>query len=336
MRMVTGKPIAVIGAGAWGTALADMLARNKHDVRLWVHEPEVAADIRASHRNTRFLPSVDLAPALEATTTTREAVTGAEMVLYAAPSHALRAVARMSAPDVAADATLMVATKGIEQGTLALMTDVVAAEVRDRPVVALSGPSFALEVAQRQPTAVVAASTDPAAAQRVQVVCSSNVFRVYTHDDVMGVELGGALKNVMAIAVGVADGLGLGYNTRAALITRGLAEIARLGTALGAQAVTFAGLAGVGDLVLTCTGPLSRNRALGVSIGGGKTLSEALAHRDTVAEGVPTSQSAHALALACGVEMPIVAAVHGILFDGHTARDAMQRLLARELKGELG
>ena len=328
--------IAVIGAGAWGTALADLLARGKHDVWLWAHEDGVARDIRIRHENVRFLGGVPLAPALRATTDPREAVAEAELVLYATPSHVLREVARAGAADVARGATLTVATKGIEKGTYALMTDVVAAEVRDRPVVALSGPSFALEVALGQPTAVVVASSDADAAQRVQRACSSPVFRVYTHDDVTGVELGGALKNVMAIAVGIADGLGLGYNTRAALITRGLAETARLGTALGAQLATFAGLAGVGDLVLTCTGPLSRNRALGVLIGRGMTLAGALAERETVAEGVPTAESAHALAQSRGIEMPIVAAVYGILFAGDTARDAMQRLLSRELKGEQG
>jgi glycerol-3-phosphate dehydrogenase (NAD(P)+) len=328
--------VAVIGAGAWGTALADLLARGRHEVRLWAHEPDVAHDICVRHENPRFLAGVSLASSLEATTSVRDAVAGAELVLYATPSHALRGVARATAGDVARDATLAVATKGIEQESYALMTDVVASELPGRAVVALSGPSFALEVAQGQPTAVVVASGDTAAAERVQRALSTPVFRVYTHDDVTGVELGGALKNVTAIAVGIADGLGLGFNTRAAIVTRGLAEIARLGIALGAQAATFAGLAGVGDLVLTCTGPLSRNRALGVLIGRGKSLSEAASDRETVAEGVTTARSAHALARSRGIDMPIVAAVHGILFDGSTARDAMQRLLARELKGEQG
>src|SRR6185436_10217843 len=202
----------------------------------------------------------------------------------------------------------------------ALMTDVVAAAVPGHPIVALSGPSFAIEVVQGQPTAIVAASLDADAAKRVQRACSSAVFRVYTHDDVTGVELGGALKNVMAIAVGVADGLGLGHNTRAALITRGLAEMGRLGTALGAHASTLAGLAGLGDLVLTCTGPLSRNRTLGVMIGKGSTLAQALEGRESVAEGVPTARAAHSLARARGIDMPIVAAVHGILLDGLPAR----------------
>jgi glycerol-3-phosphate dehydrogenase (NAD(P)+) len=324
----------VIGAGAWGTALADLLARAGHDVTLWAHEGAVSDGINSTRANERFLQGVVLDPRLRATSDMLRATDGAELVLFATPSHVLRAIARQSLAGIDRAATVAVATKGIEHGTFALMTDVVADEIPGRAVVALSGPSFAAEVAQGQPTAIVAASTDAAAATRVQIACSSPVFRVYTHDDVTGVELGGALKNVMAIAVGIADGLGLGYNTRAALITRGLAEIARLGTALGAQAATFAGLAGVGDLVLTCTGPLSRNRTLGVQIGEGKSLSETLADRATVAEGVPTAQSAHALAKTRGVDMPIVEAVHGILFEGSAARDAIRSLMVRELKGE--
>jgi glycerol-3-phosphate dehydrogenase (NAD(P)+) len=327
---------AVIGAGAWGTALANLLAQRDHDVIVWAHEADVAHAIASDHTNQRFLPGVALDRRVRATTRPGEAVADAELVLYASPSHVLRAVARSAATHVHADATLVVATKGIEHKTFALMTDVIAAEVAGRAVVALSGPSFAEEVAHGQPTALVAASNDPDAAVLVQRAFSTPAFRVYTHDDVIGVELGGALKNVIALAVGMADGLGLGYNSRAALITRGLAEMARLGAALGAHASTFAGLAGVGDLVLTCTGPLSRNRALGVAIGQGSTLAQAMEGRETVAEGVPTAQSAHALARTRNIEMPIVAAVHGILFDGQPARDAIRSLMTRELKGEQG
>lgn len=326
--------IAVVGAGAWGTALADLLARNGHTVTLWAYETDVAASITASHENTRFLAGVALAPTLGATSDLAAAVTGAAVVLYVAPSSVLRRVVRQSAPHLDPAALLVVATKGIEAVSFALMTDVVAEEAPGRTVVALSGPSFAAEVAARQPTAVVAASEDTAAALRVQALCSNELFRVYTHHDVTGVELGGALKNVMAIAVGMADGLGLGYNSRAALITRGLAEMARLGAALGADPLTFAGLAGVGDLVLTCTGPLSRNRTLGVALGEGLSLAEAQQGRETVAEGVPTAQSAHALAQARGVEMPIIAAVHGILFDGASPGSALRSLMSRDLRGE--
>ena len=214
------------------------------------------------------------------------------------------------------------------------MTDVVAEEMPGRLVVGLSGPSFAREVVERQPTAVVAASRDTSASARVQRALSSDAFRVYTHHDVIGVELGGSLKNVMAIATGMAEGLGLGYNPRAALITRGLAEMTRLGVALGADPSTFAGLAGMGDLVLTCTGALSRNRQLGLEIGQGKRLDESLAARETVAEGVYTTQSAHALASREEIEMPIIAAVYRILFEGRDPRRAIGELMTRELRAE--
>jgi glycerol-3-phosphate dehydrogenase (NAD(P)+) len=247
----------------------------------------------------------------------------------------LHNVARVSAEGVAPTAGIVVATKGIERETLALMTDIVDSEAPGRRVVALSGPSFASEVAAGQPTAVVAASADAEAAAAAQLAFSAPCFRVYTHHDVVGVELGGALKNVMAVATGICDGLGLGYNPRAALITRGLAEMTRLGVALGASPATFAGLAGLGDLVLTCTGALSRNRAVGVEIGRGARLDDVLASRETVAEGVFTAESAHALAARERVEMPIVSAVHRILFDRQPPQRAIADLMARELRPEL-
>ena len=325
---------AVIGAGAWGTALADLLARNGHDVLLWAYEPDVVDSVNLRHANPRFLSGVLLAPTLRATARLDEAVAGAELVVCVAPSHVSRAVLRSAASDLPADATVVMASKGIERGTLALMSDVAAQEFPGRPVVALSGPSFAQEVAARQPTAVVAGSTNTEAACDTQRAFSNAAFRVYTHDDVVGVELGGSLKNVVAIATGMAEGLGLGFNPRAALITRGLAEIARLGVALGATPLTFAGLAGMGDLVLTCTGALSRNRALGIDIAKGATLDAALAARETVAEGVITTQSARALAEREGIEMPIVAAVHRILFERQSPRDAITELMTRELRAE--
>jgi glycerol-3-phosphate dehydrogenase (NAD(P)+) len=325
---------AVVGAGAWGTAIGDLLARGRHDVSLWAYEREVADAIGARRENSRFLPGVTLAADLAATSDIGAAVDGAEMVVWAAPSHVLRTVARGAVRKVPPTATQVVATKGIERDTLALMTDVIAEELDGRPVVAFSGPSFAAEVAARQPTAVVAASTHHDAATLVQHAFSSDTFRVYTHTDVVGVELGGALKNVVALATGIAEGLGLGYNPRAALITRGLAEITRLGVALGASPLTFAGLAGMGDLVLTCTGALSRNRAVGVEIGRGSTLEEVLASRETVAEGVVTTQSAHALAAREGIDMPIVAAVHRTLFERQPARRAITDLMTRELRAE--
>ena len=325
---------AVVGAGAWGTALGDLLASAGHDVRIWAYEPDVVDSINVRHENTRFLKGVRLAPALQATGDQSLALEDASLVIYATPSTHVRAIARAGSPCVHREAILAVASKGIELGSMALMTDVISAEIPDNPVVALSGPSFAAEVAARQPTAVVAASINPAAARRVQEAMSGGTFRVYTHDDVTGVELGGSLKNVMAVATGILEGVGLGFNSRAALITRGLAEMTRLGTSLGARASTFAGLAGIGDLVLTCTGTLSRNRSLGVEIGRGKTLEEARAGKETVAEGVVTTASAIELAAREGVEMPIAEMVYRILFDHHPANLAAQELMARELRSE--
>ncbi len=325
---------AVVGGGAWGTAIADRLARNGHETVLWAREPDVVAAINETHENPRFLGGIALAPALTASADMSVALRSATLVVYAAPSHVLRPVVASCAQHIAPGAVLSVATKGIERETLALMTDVVAEAAPGYPVVAVSGPSFAAEVAQGQPTAVVAACLNHDAAKLVQWAMSAGAFRVYTSDDVVGVELGGSLKNVMAVATGILDGLGMGYNPRAALMTRGLAEMTRLGLALGAKRETFAGLAGLGDLVLTCTGALSRNRAVGVAIGQGQTLDAALAGKDSVAEGVLNTQSAKALADKVGVEMPIVDATHRILFDGWSPRDAVSELMARELRPE--
>ncbi len=325
---------AIVGAGAWGTALADLVSRNGHRAVLWARETDVVADVNAHHTNSRFLHGAALSPLLTATDDLAAAVRDADTITFVAPSHVLRAVIRSAAHAVRDDAVLIVATKGIERESFALMTDIVAEELPGRAVVALSGPSFAAEVARRQPTAVVAASREEAAAMRTQQLFSSAEFRVYTQRDVVGVELGGALKNVMAVATGVLDGLGLGFNPRAALITRGLAEMTRLGVALGAEPSTFAGLAGMGDLVLTCTGSLSRNRTVGVEIGQGRPIDEVLHARETIAEGVITTQSAHALALARGVDMPIVRTMHRILFEAMPPRDAIAELMARALRAE--
>ena len=324
---------AVIGGGAWGTAIADRLARNGHDTLLWAREADVVDSVNISHENLRFLPGAALGQTLRATIDMTEALHGASIVIYAAPSHVLRRVVAAGRTSLERDAVLAVATKGIERESLMLMTQLVASEVNHN-VVALSGPSFAAEVAAGQPTAIVAAAANVQAAHRVQHALSSPAFRVYTTDDVTGVELGGALKNVMAVATGILDGLGLGYNPRAALITRGLAEMTRLGIALGARAETFAGLAGLGDLVLTCTGALSRNRAVGVAVGQGLTLDQALAGKESVAEGVVNTQSARALATRAGVAMPIVEATHRILFEGQPPREAIVELMGRELRAE--
>ena len=325
---------AVVGAGAWGTALADLLARNGHEITLWAFERDVVEGINRQRVNERFLAGATLHSGLRATGDLDAALDGASLVCVATPAQHLRAILRRGLPSLGATATVCVASKGIEADTLALMSDVVSAEARGRPVVALSGPSFAAEVVAQQPTAIVAASEDPLSAEAVQEAFSSSTFRVYTHDDIIGVELGGALKNVMAVATGICEGAGFGFNSRAALITRGLAEMTRLGSALGARPATFAGLAGIGDLVLTCTGSLSRNRAVGVAVGKGATLDEALAGKQTVAEGVATTRSALALAEREGVEMPIVSMVHRVLFDGHSARRAVAELMARELRAE--
>ena len=326
---------AVVGAGAWGTALADLLARNTHEVRLWAYESDVVESINEKHENVRFLRGYELAPSLEAVGDINLAVKDADLVTLATPSHVLRSIVRSAVNSLPRSAPLVVATKGIEKKTLCLMTEVAEQEVTAATVVALSGPSFASEVVSRQPTAVVVASKQEAAAAAAQVAFSSPYFRTYTHTDVIGVELGGALKNVMAVATGIAEGLGLGFNARAALITRGLAEMTRLGVALGAEQSTFAGLAGLGDLVLTCTGSLSRNRAVGVELGKGKTLEEVMKDRETVAEGVVTAQSARDLAARLGVEMPIVDTVNRVLFEGQPARNAIGALMTRELRAEV-
>jgi glycerol-3-phosphate dehydrogenase (NAD(P)+) len=326
--------VAVVGAGAWGTALANLLSENDHEVMLWAYEADVVESINVANENRRFLAGVSLHPDLRASSMEDQVLEGAELVLFVAPSHVLRQVAASCARFVPVGVPLVVATKGIDRDKLELMTDVVAGEIPGHPIVALSGPSFALEVANHLPTAIVAASADEEAARLTQAALSTSAFRVYTQRDVIGVELGGAIKNVMAVATGIADGLQLGFNARAALITRGLAEMTRLGVKLGADPQTFAGLAGMGDLVLTCTGSLSRNRSVGLEIGRGAVLTEILQGRETVAEGVTTTETAKRLAEKHGVEMPIVNAVHRVLFERQPARWALVELMTRDLKGE--
>lgn len=326
---------AVIGAGAWGTALGDLLVRNGHEVKLWAYERDVVDSINTSHENKRFLAGHQLNPKLAASNDLSDVVGGAELLTLATPSQVLRGVVKTAKANVSSDIPVVVASKGLERETLLLMTEVASAEMPDATVVALSGPSFASEVVRCQPTAVVVASANDDAAAVVQRAFSSPYFRAYTHTDVIGVELGGALKNVMAVATGIAEGLGLGFNARAALITRGLAEMTRLGLALGAEQATFAGLAGMGDLVLTCTGSLSRNRAVGLELGKGRKLDDVLAETETVAEGVVTAQSARELAARAGVEMPIVDTVNRVLFEGQSARSAIGALMTRELRSEV-
>jgi glycerol-3-phosphate dehydrogenase (NAD(P)+) len=326
---------SVIGGGAWGTALADHLSRGGNDVLLWAREPDVAEELNREGKNTRFLPGATLHAGLRATNELTEAAHHCrDMLLLVTPSQVLRSVICRIREHVVPRSLVVVASKGIEKRTLLLMNQVVEEELVDPRVVALSGPSFSAEVVAALPTAVVAASRENADAEEVQRGLSTPRFRVYTQTDVTGVELGGSLKNVMAIATGVSDGLELGFNSRAALITRGLAEITRLGVAMGARPETFAGLAGIGDLVLTCTGILSRNRTLGMEIGRGRTLADALAGKESVAEGVATTESAYELANRIGVDMPIVQAVYRTLFLEQPAAQAIGYLMERDLRSE--
>jgi glycerol-3-phosphate dehydrogenase (NAD(P)+) len=331
------EKIAVIGAGSWGTTLADLLAKKGHAVTLWAYEPELVLEMRATRENKLFLPGITLAENLAYTNDLEEVYAGCSMVLSVVPSQLVRRVMGNSMPFIPKDAVLVSASKGIELDTLATVSEI----YRDlcppelyAKFAALSGPSFAREVAQEMPTAVTVAAASQEVASRVQQAFNSSFFRVYRNEDVVGVELGGAIKNVIAIAAGISDGLGFGCNTRAALITRGLAEMTRLGLAMGAQASTFAGLAGMGDLVLTCTGDLSRNRSVGLQIGQGRQLSQILGEMRMVAEGVKTTESAYNLARKMGVEMPIIEQMYQMLYQDKPARQAVLELMTRNLKAE--
>jgi glycerol-3-phosphate dehydrogenase (NAD(P)+) len=326
--------IAVLGAGSWGTTLAHLLATKGETVRLWAYEPEVVEAVNRTQENPLFLPGIPLCASLRAYGDAAEAVRGAPIVVSASPSHVVRALVREVGASVAPGTLVVSATKGIESDTLALMSQIFSECLPQARFAALSGPSFAIEVAQGQPTAVVAAARDASTALDAQSLFATPAFRVYSGRDVVGVELAGALKNVIAIAAGILEGLGLGHNPRAALITRGLAEITRLGVVMGADPLTFAGLAGMGDLVLTTTGSLSRNRALGVALAQGETLEHYRATHRTVAEGANTSRAGAALGARHGVELPIIQKVCDVLFDGKPARDAVPELMGRELKAE--
>ncbi len=327
--------VAVVGAGSWGTTLANLLCERGDEAVLWAFEPEVAEEINRRHRNDLYLPDAPLLPSLVATNDLGAALQGAAVVVSAAPSHAVRRVLAGAGECLARGAVVISASKGLEPGTHKRPTEVLAEVLPARtPIAALSGPTFAREVYERQPTAAVTAAADPGTAQRAQAALTAPYFRLYTNDDVLGVELAGALKNVVAIAAGILDGLGLGSNARAAVITRGLAEITRLGLAMGAKATTFAGLAGMGDLVLTATGPLSRNRSLGVEIGRGQSLDAILGRRLSVAEGVGTARAAMELAALVGVELPIAREVVSVLFEGKPPRQAIGDLMERTLKPE--
>ncbi len=332
------KRVAVIGGGAWGTALAAHAARLDHEVRLWARETDVVRDMNELHENRLFLEGVALPATIQTSTDPAEVLDAAEIVLLVPPSAFLRAVAKQIAPAIPEGARIAVATKGIENETLHLMLDVVAEELRDvdsSTLAALSGPSFAREVASGLPTDVVVAARDEAAAADLQKALHSPFFRVYTSKDPVGVEVGGAMKNVLAIAAGTCDGLGLGTNARAALVTRGLSEMARLGSALGGDPLTFMGLSGVGDLILTTTGALSRNRALGLKVAEGVEPATYLASQRTVAEGYLTAKAAWQLAQKHGVDVPITELVYRVLHEGLPLLEAMKLLMTRAHKEEL-
>ena len=336
--------IAIVGAGAWGTALAIVLGRKgthhiPHNVRLWANEVEVSDSIARKRINERFLPGFILPESIMATSDLDTALDGAEIVVSVMPSQHCRALFERMAPTLRPETLFVSCTKGLEDGTLLRMTEVIADVLRCRQltprVAALSGPSFAKEVARGDPTAVTVASVDGDATRAVQQAFNDSRFRVYTNDDVIGVELGGALKNIIAIAAGVCDGLGLGHNSVAALITRGLAEVARLVVACGGRLDTMSGLAGLGDLVLTCTGDLSRNRSVGVELGKGRKLPDIIADmRGAVAEGVFTTKAAVRLAQKKKVEMPITEQMFAILENGKPPQQAIEELMTRAAKSE--
>lgn len=329
--------IGVVGAGSWGTALADLLADKGFHVDIWTFEEEVRRQILENRENEIYLPGFKLSERLTPSRDLNTVIDGKAMILIVVPSHVMREVTIRMSGRIPPDSVVVSASKGIENVTLKTISGIVSEtlpEIESSRFAVLSGPSFAREVASRSATAVTAASKDLETAVFVQQMFSSPAFRVYTSEDVIGVELGGSVKNVIAIASGMIDGLGLGYNTRAALITRGLAEIRRLGVKLGADSKTFSGLAGVGDLVLTCTGTLSRNYTVGKKIGEGKKPHEIIAEMRMVAEGVKTAQSLFTLSNQLGIEMPISHEIYHILYNDASPGDALKRLMTRDLKHE--
>lgn len=327
------ETVAVLGAGAWGTALAQVCAAAGRDVILWAREAEVVEAVNSSHENVLFLPGFALHPTIRATASLEEAAK-AELILAVPPAQHMRAVLRALRPTVRAGAPIVLCAKGVERGTLALMTDVLADEIPGAGAAVLSGPGFAKDVARGLPTATTIASPDAELARRVVASIGLPTFRPYVADDLVGAEIGGAVKNVIAIACGVAEGRKLGDGARAALITRGFAELTRLGLAMGAKAETLSGLCGLGDLVLTCASLTSRNTSLGAALGEGRTLAEIQAERRSVAEGVESAPAVVALAAKFGVEMPICAAVDAIVAGRVGIDEAIGALLARPFRAE--
>jgi len=335
--MTAAPRIGVIGAGSWGTTLANLLAKKGERVTLWAYEADLVQRMNERRENELFLPGITLSTNLSCTNDLSEAVSAKDFVVVVTPSQVMRKVLTNALASISPGTLLISASKGIENDSLQLMSEVLD-EIFPRgsgiEIAFLSGPSFAREVAKDMPTAVVAASKDAETSREVQHLFSTDMFRVYTNGDIVGVELGGSVKNVMAIAAGVSDGLGFGSNTRAALITRGLAEMTRLGITKGAVPSTFAGLAGMGDLVLTCTGDLSRNRTVGMELGKGRKLDDILSSMKMVAEGVKTTLSTYQLSKKLGVEMPIVDQMYQILYENKDPLEAVSDLMTRELKSE--
>ncbi len=328
------KNLSVIGGGSWGTALAIVLAPRFPQVRLWVFEADLAARMRSSRVNDVYLPGYEVPGHVQVTSELGEALQGADIVLSVMPSHHVRGLYQQMLPCLTDRMVFVSATKGLENGTLLRMSDIIRQVIGPRPLVAISGPTFAREVARFEPTALVAASEDPDLTARVQEAFSGPTFRLYRSSDPVGVEIGGAIKNVVAIGSGVVHGMGLGHNATAALITRGLAEMTRLAVAMGGKPLTLAGLAGLGDLVLTCTGELSRNRTVGIELARGRRLDEIVGSMRMVAEGIKTTNAAVDLARRYGVEMPIAGQMFQMLHYGLAPREAIQRLMERSLKGE--
>ena len=326
--------VAVIGAGSWGTAVAAITSRNA-PTWLWARRTDLAQQIDRDHRNGTYLPDIELPPDLRGTADLEEAVTDAEVVVMGVPSHGFREVLVEAVPFIGSGVPVISLTKGVEQGSLKRMTEVICELVPGCPAGVLTGPNLAQEILAGFPAASVVALADGGICTRLQSLFSTDVFRVYTNPDVVGCEVAGALKNVMAIASGMADGMGFGDNTRAALITRGLAELTRLGVALGGQPLTFAGLAGMGDLVATCISRQSRNRHVGEELGKGRTIEEITTEMNMVAEGVKTSRAVVDLAAANGVEMPIAEQVVAVLYDGKAASDVIPSLMQRQSRSEL-
>jgi glycerol-3-phosphate dehydrogenase (NAD(P)+) len=335
-QQAVAEKIAVVGAGSWGTAIAVHLAKRHAGVSLWAHEPEVAAQIRDARENAAFLPGVPVPGSVAPTCDLAEAVAGRTIVAFVVPSDHLRAVAARCAPHLLPGCCVVSLTKGLETGSLNRMTELLAEALPGHVLgpATLSGPTFALEVGEGKPSGATVAARDIAVARRLQAAFSGDRFRVYAETDVVGIEVGGALKNVMAIAAGMCDGLGFGHNARALLISRGLAEISRVGVHLGAHPQTFMGLSGLGDLVLTCTGDLSRNRTVGMRLGRGEAIGDILSGMTMVAEGVNTAKAAFSLSQRTGVPMPISEQVYRILHEGKDVRSAVSELFARDLKME--